>query len=48
MTAAGGLPKKRSLFLVRVAARLQLNGTRFTEADLDDAVRLALKDAPGE
>ena len=42
MTAAGGLPvEKRSLFLERVAARLQLCG-RFTDADLDDAVRTAL------
>ena len=31
MTAASGLPaEKRGLFVERVAARLQLNGTRFT------------------
>ena len=31
MTAASGLPaEKRGLFAERVAARLQLNGTRFT------------------
>jgi hypothetical protein len=42
MTAAGGLAvEKRALFLERVAARLQLHG-RFTDADLDDAVRTAL------
>jgi hypothetical protein len=42
MTAAGGLPvEKRSLFLERVAARLTLDG-RFTDTDLDDAVRVAL------
>ena len=42
MTAAGGLPvEKRALFLERVAAWLQLRG-RFTDADLDDAVRTAL------
>jgi hypothetical protein len=41
MTAAGGLPvEKRGLFLERVAARLTLHG-RFTNADLDDAVRVA-------
>ncbi len=44
MTAAGGLPvEKRGLFVERVAARLQLNGTRFTAADLDAAVRLAMQ-----
>lgn len=42
MTAAGGLPvEKRALFLERVAARLRLRD-RFTDADLDDAVRTAL------
>jgi hypothetical protein len=33
VTAAG--PEKRSLFLERVAARLQLHGPRFTDADLE-------------
>jgi hypothetical protein len=43
MTAASGLPvEKRSVFLERVAARLQLLGS-FTDLDLDDAVRLALR-----
>jgi hypothetical protein len=37
------LIEKRGLFLERVAARLQLNGTRFTDAELDQAVRLALR-----
>jgi hypothetical protein len=42
MTAAGGLAvEKRTLFLERVAARLTLCG-RFTDADLDHAVRMAL------
>jgi hypothetical protein len=44
MNAAGGLPaEKRGLFVERVAARLQLSGTRFTAADLDAAVRLAMQ-----
>ena len=44
MTAAGGLsPEKRSVFLERVAGRLQLRGGRFTDCDLDDSVRLALQ-----
>ena len=44
MTAASGLPaEKRGLFAERVAARLQLNGTRFTAADLDTAVSLAMQ-----
>jgi hypothetical protein len=43
MTAARGLPvEKRSVFLERVAARLQLRG-RFTDRDFDDAVRRALR-----
>jgi hypothetical protein len=43
MTAAGGLaPEKRSVFLERIAALLQLHGSRFDNADLDRAVRLAL------
>ncbi len=42
MLAASGLPPgKRSLFLERVTARLQPRG-RFTDADLDDAIRSAL------
>jgi hypothetical protein len=44
MTATSGLPaEKRGLFIKRVAARLQLNGTRITAADLDVAVRLAMQ-----
>jgi hypothetical protein len=36
MTAAGGLPaEKRGLFVERIAARLRLGGTLFTDADLD-------------
>jgi hypothetical protein len=43
MIAAGPLPpEKRSVFLERVGARLQLRGHRFTAADLDDAIRVAL------
>jgi hypothetical protein len=43
ITAAGPLPpEKRSVFLERIAARLQLRGARFSDADLDDAVRRAL------
>jgi hypothetical protein len=43
MTGARSLPvDKRSVFLERVAARLQLRG-RFTNLDFDDAVRLALR-----
>jgi hypothetical protein len=34
--------EKRSVFLERVAARLQLLGS-FTDRDFDDAVRLALR-----
>jgi hypothetical protein len=42
MTAAGKLPtEKRGLFLERVIARLSLT-YRFTAAEFDDAVRLAL------
>jgi hypothetical protein len=41
---AAGLPiEKRGIFLVRFVAQLQLRGSHFTTADLDDAVRLALK-----
>jgi len=43
MVAASGLPaEKRATFLDRVAARLRMRGFRFTDADLDDAVRQAL------
>jgi hypothetical protein len=43
MTAAGKLPaEKRGVFLERVVARLSFS-TRFTAAELDDAVRLALR-----
>jgi hypothetical protein len=39
-----GLPiEKRGIFLVRFVAQLKLRGSRFTTADLDEAVRLALK-----
>lgn len=40
MTASGSLPtEKRSMFLERVAARLQLYGAAFTDAELDRALR---------
>ena len=43
MVAVGGLPvEKRSVFLERVAARLQLRGSRFTDADLGAAIQTAL------
>jgi hypothetical protein len=35
--------EKRGIFLLRFVAQLRLRGTHFTTADLDDAVRLALK-----
>ena len=42
-TTATGLPiEKRGVFLGRLVAQLQLRGSHFTTADLDDAVRLAL------
>jgi hypothetical protein len=42
MLAASGLdPEKRSVFLERVAARLRLQ-PRFTDDDLDKAIRMAL------
>jgi hypothetical protein len=42
--AAGGLPiEKRGIFLLRFVAQLRLRGSHFNTADLDDAVRLALK-----
>jgi hypothetical protein len=36
-------PEKRGIFLGRLVAQLQLRGSRFATADVDDAVRLALK-----
>jgi hypothetical protein len=43
MTAAGSLPvEKRSTFLERVAARLQLRGPHFTDAGLGAAILTAL------
>ena len=42
-TTANGLPiEKRGVFLGRLVAQLQLR-SHFTTAELDDAVRLALK-----
>ena len=42
--AAAGLPiEKRGIFLLRLVAQLQFRDSNFTTADLDDAVRLALK-----
>ena len=44
MTAADKLPvEKRGVFLQRVVAWLSLRGTHFTDADVDDAVRQALR-----
>jgi len=34
--------EKRSVFLERLAARLQLRGSRFTDADLGAAIQAAL------
>jgi hypothetical protein len=43
-TAADGLPiEKRGVFLGRLVAQLQLRGSRFTTADVEDVVRSALK-----
>jgi len=43
MIAAGSVPvEKRSVFLERVAAQLQLRGPRFTGADLSAAIQVAL------
>jgi hypothetical protein len=43
-TAADGLPiEKRGVFLGRLVAQLQLRGSRFTTADLEEVVRSALK-----
>jgi hypothetical protein len=42
--AANGLPvEKRGVFLGRLVAQLQLRGSRFTTADLEDVVRSALR-----
>ena len=42
--AADGLQiEKRGIFLGRVVAQLQLRGSRFTTADLEDVVRSALR-----
>ena|SRR6516162_5827590 len=42
--AAASLPiEKRGIFLLRLVAQLQFRSSNFTTADLDDAVRLALK-----
>jgi hypothetical protein len=41
--AADGLPvEKRGAFLGRLVAQLQLRGSRFTTAELDDVVQWAL------
>ena len=41
--AADGLPaEKRGIFLGRLVAQLQLRGSSFSAADVDDAVHLAL------
>ena len=43
MAAAGSLPaEKRSVFLERVAARLQLRGPHFTNANLGAAIQVAV------
>jgi hypothetical protein len=42
--AADGLPvEKRGIFLGRLVAQLQLRGSRFTTADLEEAVHSALR-----
>jgi hypothetical protein len=44
MNAASSLSvEKRSGVLERVAARLSLRGPRFTDVDVDNAMRIALK-----
>ena len=41
--AVHGLPAgKRGIFLGRLVAQLQLRGSRFTTADLEDVVQLTL------
>jgi hypothetical protein len=43
MVGAGSLPaEKRSVILERVAARLQLRGPHFTDADLGAAIQAVL------
>jgi hypothetical protein len=42
--AADGLPaEKRGIFLGRLVAQLELRGSRFTTADLEDVVHSAVK-----
>ena len=44
MAAASDLPtEKRTVFLQRIASRLRLRGRRFSDDDLDKAIRIALK-----
>jgi hypothetical protein len=44
MVIAAGLPAdKRRTFLERVDARLSLRGSRISDAELDKAIRIALK-----
>ena len=44
MTTADALSaEKRMTFIERIAARLRLCGSRFTDADLDNAIRIALQ-----
>ena len=44
MTAAGPLPpEKRGVLLERIAAKLKLCGPHFTDADLDNAIRIGLQ-----
>jgi len=41
--AAGLSDEKRRTFIERLNARLGLRGSRFTDADLDNAIRIALQ-----
>jgi hypothetical protein len=44
MAIAAGLPvEKRRTFLERLNARVELRGSRLTDADLDKAIRIALQ-----
>jgi hypothetical protein len=44
MVIAAGLPdEKRRTFLERLSARLGLRGSRFTDADLDQTIQVALR-----
>ena len=44
MTAAGPLPpEKRGVLLERIATTLKLCGPHFTDADLDNAIRIGLQ-----